>query len=300
VSTAKISPTPRQQGGPPFLMALPALLLFAVFALVPMGIVVYLSFTRWDGLGSPAWAGTGNWHEVLTSDVTRHALWLTLKFMVVSWLVQTPISLLLGVFVAGQQRYRALLAVFYFVPLLISTAAIAIIFKNLLDPNFGLGASLDLPLLNKNWLGDPELAFYAVVFVIAWQFVPFHTLLYQAGTRQIPGSLYEAASIDGAGRLAQFWHITLPQLRYTLVTSSMLMLVGSLTYFDLVFVLTGGGPGYATRLLPLDMYITGFQSNEMGLASAISVVLVAAGLLLSLIVVRFSGFSRMRSQQAGV
>ncbi|TCR26525.1 carbohydrate ABC transporter membrane protein 1 (CUT1 family) [Streptomyces sp. BK205] len=300
MSTAKISPTPSQQGGPPFLMALPALLLFAVFALVPMGIVVYLSFTRWDGLGSPAWAGTGNWHEVLTSDVTRHALWLTLKFMVVSWLVQTPISLLLGVFVAGQQRYRALLAVFYFVPLLISTAAIAIIFKNLLDPNFGLGASLDLPLLNKNWLGDPELAFYAVVFVIAWQFVPFHTLLYQAGTRQIPGSLYEAASIDGAGRLAQFWHITLPQLRYTLVTSSMLMLVGSLTYFDLVFVLTGGGPGYATRLLPLDMYITGFQSNEMGLASAISVVLVAAGLLLSLIVVRFSGFSRMRSQQAGV
>ncbi|CAM5698413.1 carbohydrate ABC transporter permease [Streptomyces griseorubiginosus] len=300
MSTAKISPTPRQQGGPPFLMALPALLLFAVFALVPMGIVVYLSFTRWDGLGSPAWAGTGNWHEVLTSDVTRHALWLTLKFMVVSWLVQTPISLLLGAFVAGQQRYRALLAVIYFVPLLISTAAIAIIFKNLLDPNFGLGASLNLPLLNKNWLGDPELAFYAVVFVIAWQFVPFHTLLYQAGTRQIPGSLYEAASIDGAGRLAQFWHITLPQLRYTLVTSSMLMLVGSLTYFDLVFVLTGGGPGYATRLLPLDMYITGFQSNEMGLASAISVVLVAAGLLLSLIVVRFSGFSRMRSQQAGV
>ncbi|WUW92701.1 sugar ABC transporter permease [Streptomyces sp. NBC_01451] len=281
-------------------MALPALLLFGVFALVPMGIVVYLSFTHWDGLGSPAWAGTGNWREALTSDVTRHALWLTLKFMLVSWLVQTPVSLLLGVFVAGRQRYRALLAVFYFVPLLISSAAIAIIFKNLLDPNFGLGASLDLPLLNQNWLGDPELAFYAVVFVIAWQFVPFHTLLYQAGTRQIPASLYEAAAIDGAGRLAQFWHITLPQLRYTVVTSSTLMLVGSLTYFDLVFVLTGGGPGYATRLLPLDMYITGFQSNEMGLASAISVILVAAGLLLSLIVVRFSGFSRMRSQQAGV
>ncbi|KUO09272.1 carbohydrate ABC transporter permease [Streptomyces sp. DSM 15324] len=300
MSTAKVAASPRQQGGPPFLMALPALLLFAVFALVPMGIVVYLSFTHWDGLGSPAWAGADNWHEVLTSDVTRHALWLTLKFMLVSWLVQTPVSLLLGVFVAGQQRYRALLAVFYFVPLLISTAAIAIIFKNLLDPNFGLGAGLDLPLLNQNWLGDPELAFYAVVFVIAWQFVPFHTLLYQAGTRQIPGSLYEAAAIDGAGRLTQFWHITLPQLRYTVVTSSMLMLVGSLTYFDLVFVLTGGGPGYATRLLPLDMYITGFQSNEMGLASAISVILVAAGLLLSLIVVRFSGFSRMRSQQAGV
>ncbi|MER7786751.1 sugar ABC transporter permease [Streptomyces sp. NPDC097640] len=299
MSATKATPAGRR-GGPPFLMAVPALALFALFALVPMAIVGYLSFTRWDGLGAPAWAGTDNWHTALTSDVTRHALWLTAKFMLVSWLVQTPISLLLGVFVAGRQRYRALLAVFYFVPLLISSAAIAIIFKNLLDPNFGLGAGLNLPLLNQNWLGDPQLAFYAVVFVIAWQFVPFHTLLYQAGARQIPASLYEAASIDGAGRLAQFWHITLPQLRYTIVTSSTLMLVGSLTYFDLVFVLTGGGPGYATRLLPLDMYITGFQSNEMGLASAISVILVAAGLLISLIVVRFSGFSRMRSQQAGM
>lgn len=299
-SVFKAPPHASRAGGPPFLMALPALLLFALFALVPMAIVVYLSFTRWDGLGSPAWAGTDNWHEALTSDVTRNALWLTVKVMVFSWIVQTPISLLLGVFVSGKQRYRALLAVFYFVPLLISTAAIAVIFKNLLDPNFGLGAALNLPILGQDWLGDPQLAFYAVVFVIAWQFVPFHTLLYQAGARQIPASLYEAASIDGAGRLKQFWHITLPQLRYTIVTSSTLMVVGSLTYFDLVFVLTGGGPGYATRILPLDMYITGFQSNEMGLASAISVVLVLAGLLLSLALLRFSGFNRMRSQQAGM
>lgn len=299
MSSAKVSASARL-GGPPFLMALPALLLFALFALVPMAIVGYLSFTRWDGLGSPAWAGTANWRTALTSDVTRHALWLTAKMMVLSWVVQTPISLLLGIFVAGKQRYRALLAVFYFVPLLISTAAIAVIFKNLLDPNFGLGAALDLPILGQDWLGDPQLAFYAAVFVVAWQFVPFHTLLYQAGARQIPASLYEAASIDGAGRLKQFWHITLPQLRYTIVTSSTLMVVGSLTYFDLVFVLTGGGPGYATRILPLDMYITGFQSNEMGLASAISVVLVLAGLLLSLALLRFSGFSRMRSQQAGM
>ncbi|MDN3029028.1 sugar ABC transporter permease [Streptomyces sp. S.PB5] len=281
-------------------MALPALLLFALFALVPMGIVVYLSFTHWDGLGGPAWAETDNWHEALTSSVTRNALWLTAKLMVFSWVVQTPISLLLGVFVAGKQRYRSLFAVLYFVPLLISTAAVAVIFKNLLDPNFGLGAALNLPILGQDWLGNPQLAFYAVVFVIAWQFVPFHTLLYQAGARQIPASLYEAASIDGAGRIKQFWHITLPQLRYTIVTSSTLMVVGSLTYFDLVFVLTGGGPGYATRILPLDMYITGFQSNEMGLASAISVVLVVAGLLLSLALLRFSGFNRMRSQQAGM
>jgi len=136
--------------------------------------------------------------------------------------------------------------------------------------------------------------------VISWEFIPFHTVLYQAGVRQIPRVLYEAATIDGAGRLAQFWYITLPQLRYTIVTSSMLILIGSLTYFDLVYVMTGGGPGFATRLLPLDMFISAFGRREMGRASAIASSLVVGGLVLSLAMVKFSGFARMRSQQEGV
>ena len=290
----------RRGHGPSFLMAVPALAFFVVFALAPMVLVVVLSLTKWDGLGSPSWAGFANWKRIATDPVTRNAVWLTIKVMVFSWLIQTPVSLLLGVFIAGKQRYRALLAVIYFVPLLLSTAAIAITFKNLLDPNFGVSTAVKSPLLAKDWLGDPNLVLFTVVFVIAWQFVPFHTLLYQAGVRQIPRSIYEAAAIDGAGAVAQFFRITLPQLRYTIVTSSTLMLVGSLTYFDVVFILTGGGPGIATRLLPLDMYLSGFASNEMGRASAIAVVLVVAGLLLSLGLVRFSGFARMESQQEGV
>jgi raffinose/stachyose/melibiose transport system permease protein len=139
-----------------------------------------------------------------------------------------------------------------------------------------------------------------VIFVIAWQFVPFHTLLYQAGVRQIPVALYEAATIDGASRWQQFRHITLPQLRYTIVTSSTLMLTGSLTYFDVVFVLTGGGPGDATRLLPLDMYLTGFAANDMGGASVLAVILVVAGLALAFVLTKFSGFARMSSEQEGL
>ena len=90
---------------------------------------------------------------------------------------------------------------------------------------------------------------YTVIFIIAWQFIPFHTLLYQGGVRQIPASMYEAATIDGAGPIRQFFSITLPQLRNTIITSSTLMLVGSLTYFDLVYVLTQGGPGYRDPLV---------------------------------------------------
>jgi raffinose/stachyose/melibiose transport system permease protein len=281
---------------------LPALVLFGLFALLPMAIVVVLSFTRWDGLTTPAWAGTANWAHLFTDPVTRHSIWLTVQVVVLSWLIQTPISLLLGVYLAGKQRYRALLAVIFFIPLLLSSVAIALAFRYLLDPNFGLTQSwhtAPLSWLNHDWLGDQTLVLYTLIFIIAWQFIPFHTLLYQAGTRQIPASLYEAARIDGASGAQQFWQITLPQLRNTMVTSTTLIIVGSLTYFDLVFILTGGGPGYATRLLPLDMYITGFQDHQFGQASAIATLLVIIGMLVSLGLVRFSGFSKMRSEMEG-
>ena len=127
--------------------------------------------------------------------------------------------------------------------------------------------------------------------MVSWQFIPFHSLIYQGGVRQIPRSMYEAAEIDGAGRVRQFFSITLPQLKYTIITSSTLMVVGSLTFFDLIFVLTAGGPGDATRVLALDMYKRGFQANLMGPASAIAVILVLVGLALALLLRRLGGGS---------
>ncbi|MEV4620680.1 sugar ABC transporter permease [Asanoa sp. NPDC049573] len=290
----------RRRTGPNSLLALPALGFFVVFALVPLVGVGVLSLTSWDGLGEPRWTGLANWTRILHDPVTGQAAVLSLKIIVLSWLIQTPLSLLLGTFIAGRQRYRAVLAVLYFLPLLFSSAAVAIAFKAILDPNFGMGRAVGWSFLSRDWLGEPHLVLGAVIFVIAWQFVPFHTLLYQAGVRQIPASLYEASMMDGATRTQQFFRITLPQLRYTIVTSSTLMAVGSLTYFDVVFVLTGGGPGYATRLLPLDMYLTGFSANDMGGASVLAAILVVAGLLLALGFTRLSGFSRMQSQQEGL
>ncbi len=155
-------------------------------------------------------------------------------------------------------------------------------------------------MLAKNWLGNPDLALYAIIVVIAWQFIPFHTLLYQAGARQIPAVLYEAASIDGAGKIQQFFYVTLPQLKYTVISSTILILTGSLTYFDVIFVMTGGGPGYATRILPLQMYITAFQNTELGYGSALAVLLAVAGVALSLFLLWVTGFGRMESQAEGL
>ncbi|MEV5050950.1 carbohydrate ABC transporter permease [Arthrobacter sp. LAR12-1-1.1] len=299
MSTTSGSSRRALQPGPSGWLAAPALAFFLLFAIIPLIGVLFLSFTSWDGLGEIKLDGLSSWTTVLTDPVTGNALLVTAKIMFFSFIVQAPISLLLGVFTAAGQKYRAALAVLYFVPLLLSSAAVAIAFKALLDPNFGLGAGLGLPILAQDWLGNSDLVLFVVVFVIAWQFVPFHTLIYQGGVRQIPASLYEAAQIDGAGRVQQFFNITLPQLKYTIITSSTLMVVGSLAYFDLVFVLTGGGPGYATRLLPLHMYLTGFKANDMGAASALGVILVVIGLALALLLQRLGGKNRNASQLEG-
>jgi raffinose/stachyose/melibiose transport system permease protein len=194
--------------------------------------------------------------------------------------------------------------VFYFLPLLFSAVAIGLIWSSsMLASDGALNTalrSIGLSSLAQNWLGEPGIALYAIIVVIAWQFIPFHTLLYQAGARQIPQVLYEAARIDGANARQRFFHITLPQLRYTIVTSTILILTGSLTYFDVIFVMTGGGPGFATRILPLQMYITAFQDAQLGYGSAIAVILAIAGVALSLFLLRITGFGRMESQAEGL
>ncbi|GIF14748.1 carbohydrate ABC transporter permease [Actinoplanes teichomyceticus] len=281
-------------------MAWPALIAFTIFGIVPLFGVVALSFTSWNGISEQiSLTGLDSWKTVLSDPGLPHALWVTFLIMALSWLAQTPLSILIGVFIAAHKRYRALLAVLFFIPLLLSQAAIAITYKMLLDPNFGLGAGLGFEFLQQNWLGEENLALGVVVFVVSWQWIPFHSLIYQGGVRQIPASMYEAAEIDGAGRVRQFFSITLPQLKYTIITSSTLMVVGSLTFFDLIWVLTAGGPSDATRALAVDMYQTGFKAALMGPASAIAVILVLVGLGLALLLRRLGGRDATASQLEG-
>jgi len=271
-------------------MALPALLMFTIFGIIPLLGVLALSFTTWNGISSTIQpSGFTSWRAILSDPALPHALWVTFKIMIFTWLIQTPMSILIGVFTAGHQRYREVLAALFFIPLLLSSAAIAVAFKALLDPNFGLGPGLHLSFLSQDWLGSTTLAFWVLMFIVSWQYIPFHSLIYQGAVRQIPQSMYEAAKLDGAGRVRTFWSITLPQLRYVMVTSSTLMIVGSLTFFDLIFVLTAGGPSDATRNLALDMYIRGFQGNLMGPASVIATILVVIGLGLALLLRRLGG-----------
>ncbi|MGQ4488321.1 sugar ABC transporter permease [Streptomyces sp. 372A] len=306
-----VSSSPKVRGGrkaavgnvgrPPVAWALPGILFFALFAIVPLAIAVYLSFCHWDGLNSPTSAGTANWTRLFKDPEFRQAAWLSLLLTTISWAFQTPVALLLGVWAAGRQRSRAVLSAIFFIPLLLSTTAIAMLFHALLDPNFGVIKEIGPWFgIDPNIMGSSTGALLTVAFVGGWQFMPFHTLIYQGGTRQIPQVLYQAAEIDGAGMFRQFFHITLPQLRNTITTSSVLMIVGSLTYFDTVLIMTKGGPGTDTTILPYLMYRTGFQTYDLGYAAAIATALVVVATAISLILVRFSGFGNMRSTREGM
>jgi raffinose/stachyose/melibiose transport system permease protein len=311
-AVAAAPPSPRRRGGArphsggwlaDLLGVGPPMLLFCVFIIVPMVAAVVMSLVKWNGLGTPRWAGGANWAEFFRDPVARTSVEVTAKVVVLSYVIQTPISLGLGLFTAGRQRYKTVYATIFVLPLLMSTAGIALMWESLLDPNFGaltaLSKSWGLGFLDQNWLGDPHLTLYVVVAIIAWQFIPFHTLLYAVGRRQVPAVLYEAALLDGASPWQMFRRVTLPQLRYTVVTSGILMIVGSLTYFDIVYIMTDGGPGYTTRVLSLDMYNAAFVQDQYGYASVLAVILSVVGIAVAVGLVRFTGFASMASQQEG-
>lgn len=287
-------------GRPGFAWAVPATLFFALFAIAPLVMVAVLSFMSWNGLGPPEFVGLDNWSRVFDDPVMIQSIWLTLLLTVLGVALQTPLSILLGVWAAGEQRNRAVLSAIYFVPLLLSSTAVSVLWRALLDPNFGVPSQATWLFGDGNLFGKQSTAIGVLAFVSTWQFTPLHTLIYQGAARAIPRVLYQAAEIDGAGRFRQFFHITLPQLRNSIITSAILMVVGGLTTFETVLILTQGGPGTDTTISAYYMYQKAFKSFDFGAGAAIALVLVVAATIISLVVVRLSGYDKMRGTMEGM
>ncbi|MFD7453564.1 carbohydrate ABC transporter permease [Kitasatospora sp. NPDC059827] len=285
---------------PGLVWALPAAVFFGMFALTPLLLVAVLSFTSWDGIGDPHFNGLDNWTALFHDPVLLRSVGTTLLLTALGVVTQTPVSILIGVWAAGKQRNRAVLSAVYFVPLLLSATAVSVVWRAVLDPNFGVPAQLTWLFGDGNLLGTRSGAIGVLTFVGVWQFTPLHALIYQGGARAIPQVLYQAAAVDGAGRVRQFLHITLPQLRNTVVTSTILMVVGGLTTFDTVLILTQGGPGTDTTVTSYYMYQKAFKSFDFGTGSAIALVLVVVATLISLALVRLSGYDRMRGTAEGL
>lgn len=254
---------------------LPALLTLAVFLVYPLVSSARLSLFDWNGLGNTArFIGPGHWAELARDGVFRTALGNNALLAVLSIAVQLPVGLVLAFLLDRAGRGSRLLKILYFLPLLMSSVAVGTVFRSVYDPNFGpLNALLraaHLDPLAKDWLGDPKLALASVIAVVCWQNIPFYMLLFLAGLSAMPGELREAATLDGASERVIFWRITLPFLQGTIRTAAVLSLIGSLRYFDLVYVMTGGGPANASEVMATYMYRTVFASFDIGYGATIS------------------------------
>jgi len=272
----------------PVLFLLPALVLLSVFIVWPVILSIRLSFYDWNGIApTRAFVGLGNWRALAADSVFWKALGNNLIVVVLSIGIQLPVAMALAVMLHRGANKLKVFKVVYFFPMLMSTVAVGALFKSVYNVQFGvvtpLLTALGLAGLSRDWLGDSNIALFSVVAVICWQFIPFYMLLFLARLSSIPNELREAAAMDGATGAHYFWRIELPLMRGVIMTAMTLSLIGSLKYFDLIWVMTEGGPARATELMATYMYKEAFSSFRMGYGSAIAtamfLIVMAAALI---------------------
>jgi ABC-type sugar transport system permease subunit len=286
----------RHRGGAT-LQILPAAVLFALFIFWPFLRGLWLSFHHWDGFGAATWAGLFNYRRLIGDDIFRGALGNNAIFVVgvvvLKNVLGLPVALLLNQAIRGQSFFRAAV----FVPVTMSFVAVGLLWAWIYNPVFGLlNATLDLvglESLTRSWLGDSGTALYAIIFVDVWKWLGFHAVIYLAGLQTIPSELYESATMDGTNAWQRFWHVTLPLLTPIVFINTILIFSGAFVRnFDLVYVMTRGGPNYATEVVLTDMVREAFLNGAMGYASAMGYVLF---LIVGLLSVALVGLMRRRS-----
>jgi multiple sugar transport system permease protein len=264
----------------------PGLLLFAAYRLYPLLEGLRLSFTNARlGRATEQWIGLANYTRLLEDDRFHVSLWNTAFYTVASTLpiLAVPLALALAL---NRGRLRTLLRSIFFFPFTLSVVTVGLAWLWLLDPvvgpfNYYL-RSLGVP--PRSWLADPQTAMWTIILTTVWWVTGYYLVIYLAGLQDIPRDLYEAAALDGASGWRSFWAITLPLLRPVLLFVVVTHVIGSFQLFGQVFVLTGGGPGDATRTVVQHLYETAFQNFfQFGAASAMAWVLFAVILAFSVL-----------------
>ena len=263
-----------------FLFLLPALAIYLSYTVTGIVRTFYFSGFNWSGFG-PAYrspfVGMENYIRLMSDSGFWQAVRNNFILVFVSLVFQLGFGMILALILNASYKGIKILRTIYFMPLLLSSAATGTIWQLMLSPHIGLFdgvlkfISPDVPL---SWLGSEQVVLFAVLFVICWQFTPQYMILIRAGMTGIPEELYEAATIDGANRWQQFWRMTLPMLSGTLKTSAVLSIVGSLKFFDLIWLMTLGGPNGRSDLMATFMYRGAFVQNRMGYASAVAACMI--------------------------
>ena len=274
---------------------------FAVFTLVPVLFSIFLSFVSWKGgaLDTIQWVGLENYGTIFkTAKVAEKGLayfWnkvdlgITLKNTVFYTVITVPLTLVCAVALAwflnkavkGAVAFRTIL----FFPYVASMVAICVCWSFMLMKNGPVNQFINALGIdfNKSWTGDSTMAMWAIILVSVWRNMGYYMVIYLAALQGVPAELYEAATIDGAGRWKQFRHVTLPQLRPTTFFASIMMIISCFKIYDVVAIMTDGGPGRSTKMLVTYIYTEAFNNFNFGIASAIAMVLLVIVLLVTVI-----------------
>lgn len=251
----------------------PVAILMAIYVIYPIIDTFITSTYQWNGISAEkTFIGFKNWQTLLADSNFWIAFRNNLEIMVLSICIQIPIGLALATFLDFGGKKLTIFKVIWFIPLLMSSVAIGFLFNYALATNGGLVSTISgwFGGGNVDLLGNPKTALLTVIMVICWQFTPFYMVYFMAAFTNIPFDVFEAARIDGATRGQYFWKIAFPLLVPSMKSAAILSMVGSLKYFDLIYVMTGGGPGTSTELMATYMYKQSFSVFNMGYGSAVA------------------------------
>ncbi|WP_082235317.1 carbohydrate ABC transporter permease [Halobacillus massiliensis] len=271
----------------------PAFIVYAVYVIYPIISTFNYSLYEWDGMSERTFIGFRNYIQLFNDTVFWTSLTNNTWVVLISIFVQIPLGLIMALMLFAPIRGKRLMSSVYFFPFLMSTVAIGLLWVLMYDPINGVINQLitSLGFDSVAWLSASNTAMFSVLLVVVWQFAPFYMILFKAAIVGIPEELYEAAKMDGANSVTKFIHITFPMLMPTIVSSSILAIVGSLKAFDIFYIMTGGGPNHSTELLGTYMFKQAFINFNMGYASAIAFLMFAIALVVT-IVIQFMDYYR--------
>lgn len=280
----------------PILFILPSLLFLGIFIYMPLIQNFYNSFFDFS-VFSPTkeFVGFSAFEQLFGDKIVMTALVNNIKYAIISVVFQVAFALVLATILEDKlfRRIAPMLRVVYFIPVMISISVIALLFNFIYNPQMGLLNSflelIGLGNLAVPWLGNATTSIYAVIAMSQWQSIGFITMLFIVAIQKIPKELYEAADIDGAGKIRQFFSITVPQVKETLFVNMLITITGSMLVFNEPYILTNGGPGTSSMTMSVYMYQQGFFKDNMGYASAVATLIFVVTAIFALIQIKVSG-----------
>ena len=270
---------------------LPAALFFTVFIIIPIFMSLYYSFMKWDGITQVEWIGLKNYIEMFTGKTIKFGLAAknSLLIAAASLCFQFPIAMVFALLLSRKSiRFRNFFLTVYFIPVLISSVAIGQLWMRIYNNDYGvlnyILSVLGLESLKNNWLGDQALAMGAVLVPILWQYIGYHMLILYSGIKSVPGELLESARIDGCTEWQTARYITIPVIKPIIQVSVIFSVTGSLKLFDIIYVLTNGGPAHATEVPTTLMISMLFSRNRYGMGSAMAIFVILECFIFSILI----------------